>query len=57
MDETGKIIYKAAAEEKYAGEAEKYRCPQYIIEKGAYLAVTITNWRENIDCIKMYFMK
>ena len=55
MDETGKIIYKAAAEEKYAGEAEKYGCPRYTIEKGSYLAVTITDWRDKIDCIKDVF--
>ncbi len=55
MDETGKIIYKAAAEEKYAGEAEKYHCERYIIEKGEYLSTTITGWRDKIDCIKDVF--
>lgn len=55
MDETGKIIYKAAAEEKYPGEAEKYNRERYIIEKGEYLAVTITDWRDNTDCIKDVF--
>jgi len=55
MDETGKIIYKAAAEEKYAGEAEKYNCDRYIIEKGEYLAVTLADWRGKTDCIKDIF--
>jgi len=55
MVETGKIIYKAAAEEKYTGEAEKYHCEQYIIEKGEYMAVTIPNWRDKTDCIKDVF--
>jgi hypothetical protein len=55
MDETGKIIYKAAAEEKYEGEADKYNCEEYIIEKGEYLAVTIADWRKKIDCIKDVF--
>jgi len=55
MDEMGKIIYKAAAEENYAGEAEKYNCKRYLIEKGEYLAVSITNWRDNTDCIKDAF--
>ena len=55
MDEMGKIIYKAAAEENYAGEAEKYNCKRYLIEKGEYLAVSITNWRDNTDCIKDVF--
>ena len=55
IDEMGKIIYKAAAEENYAGEAEKYNCKRYLIEKGEYLAVSITNWRDNTDCIKDAF--
>jgi len=55
IDEMGKIIYKAAAEENYAGEAEKYNCKRYLIEKGEYLAVSITNWRDNTDCIKDVF--
>jgi hypothetical protein len=55
MDETGKIIYKATAEEKYEGEAEKYNCERYVIEKGVYIAVTITDWRKKTDCIKDVF--
>jgi len=55
IDEMGKIIYKAAAEENYAGEAEKYNCKRYLIEKGEYLSVTITNWRDNTECIKDVF--
>ncbi len=55
MDENGKIIYKAAAGEKYPGEAEKYDCERYIIEKGEYLVVTITGWRDQTDRIKDVF--
>ena len=55
MDEMGKIIYMATAEEKYAGEAEKYNCDRYIIEKGEYLAVTIIDWLKKTDCIKDVF--
>jgi len=55
MDEAGKIIYKATAEEKYEGEAEKYNCERYGIGKGEYLAVTITDWRKKTDCIKDVF--
>jgi hypothetical protein len=55
MDEAGKIIYKATAEEKYEGEAEKYHCERSVIERGKYLAVTITDWRKKIDCIKDVF--
>lgn len=55
MDETGKIIYKATVEEKYEGEAEKYNCETYNIEKGEYLAVAIEDWRKNLECIKDVF--
>jgi len=55
MDSTGKMIYKATVEEKYEGEARKYNCDLYIVEKGEYLAVTIKDWRKNLDCIKDVF--
>jgi hypothetical protein len=55
MDETGKIIYKAAAEEKYAGEAEEFNYNRYLIEKGEYLAVALSDWRDKTDCIKDIF--
>lgn len=55
IDETGKIIYIATAEEKYEGEAEKYNCEQYTVEQGEYLAVTISDWLKKIDCIKDVF--
>jgi hypothetical protein len=55
MDETGRIIYKVETEEKSEGEAEKYNCKRYVIEKGDYLAVTLNNWRSNTDCIKDIF--
>jgi len=53
---TGKgIIYKAAAEEKFEGEAEKYDCERYIIEKGEYLMKTLKDWRLKTDLIKDIF--
>jgi len=55
MDEKGKIIYMATAEQKHEGEAERYNCKRYVIEKGEYLAVTIDNWLKKIDCIKDIF--
>jgi len=55
MDNNGKIIYKATVGEKYEGEAEKYDCDRYIVEKGEYLAVTIMDWRKNLECIKDVF--
>lgn len=51
-DPSGKIIYKAAAAEKYPGEAEKYNLETFIIRKGAFIAEAIFNWGEDITQIK-----
>ena len=55
MTKEGAIIYKAAAEEKYEGEAEKYHCERYIIEKGEYLTKRVRDWRKKTDSIKKVF--
>jgi hypothetical protein len=54
MTEDG-MIYKAAALENYEGEAEQYQCEKFMIEKGEYLAVTLFQWRKNLDSIKEIF--
>lgn len=56
MTEKG-FSYKAAAEEKYEGEAEKYTCEKYIISKGEYLSVTLKDWRKKVDSIKETFQE
>jgi hypothetical protein len=43
----GHIIYKAAVEEAYAGEAEKYGCEAFIIKKGTFLSETLMDWRKD----------
>lgn len=50
-----KMVYLATAEEKTLGEAEKYNCRRYVIEKGDYLTVTIRDWRTKTDSIKDVF--
>jgi predicted transcriptional regulator YdeE len=57
MAENGNMVYYAAAEETYQGEAEKYKCERRTIEKGEYLTEPIHDWRKNTDCIKDVFMK
>lgn len=52
---SGKIIYKAAAEEKFAGEPKKYNLEEYIIERGDYLMAPVKDWRKKMDCIKDVF--
>jgi len=55
IDTGGNVLYLAAAEEKFPGEAEKYGCERYSIPKGDYLAVTVHDWRTRTDCIKDVF--
>jgi hypothetical protein len=49
------IVYYAAAHETYEGEAEALHCERYTIEKGNYLAVTVTDWLTKTDTIKDVF--
>jgi len=56
-DKDGHMAYYAAAEETYKGEAEKYKCRRYTIEKGEYLAETLEGWQDKIHCIKDVFAK
>jgi hypothetical protein len=49
------MIYKATALESFDGEAEQHHCERFIIEKGAYLAVTLRDWRKKTSCIKDIF--
>lgn len=49
--ENDAMVYIAAAVEKYKGEAEKYNCKGYTIEKGEYLTETVNEWRKKTDRI------
>ena len=55
LDKDGQILYNATALEKYEGEAEKYNCKRYTIDKGEYVAITVYDWRQKTDCIKDVF--
>jgi predicted transcriptional regulator YdeE len=55
MQEDGKIYYFAAAAEKENGEAEKYNCERYTIEKGEYLISAVVNWRQQLNTINDVF--
>ena len=46
------VVYIAAALETFEGEAERYRCNTYFIEKGEYLSATIKDWPSKIPAIK-----
>jgi len=55
MLKDGKIYYFAAAAEKEKGEAEKYECERYAIEKGEYLVSSVIDWRQKLTCINDVF--
>src|SRR4029077_17173652 len=45
------IIYRAAAEEMYDGEAEKVQCKTLLIRKGKYIAIVVNDFRKDIMSI------
>ena len=57
MNDNGKMIYKAVAEEKYDGEAKEYNYEEDIIEKGTYYFEVLKDWRNNTQCIKDIFQE
>lgn len=56
-DRSGKITYKAAVEESYPGEGEKFGCETFIIKKGEYLSETLINWRKDESVVAGTFQK
>lgn len=56
-DKTHNIIYKAAVEELYSGEADKYGCETFVIRKGKYISETITGWQEDTAKVGQTFEK
>jgi hypothetical protein len=53
----GKIIYKAAVEQEYEGEAEKLGCEKFIIKKGEYISSIIKDYSNNIPSIGETFRR
>lgn len=56
-DATGTIIYKAAAEEIYAGEAAEKGLETFILKKGTYACVTVSNYMGNTAAIGEAFQQ
>ncbi len=54
-DKTGKIIYKAAAEELVKGELQKHHLEEKIIPPGKYIYIDINNFMKNIPLIGKAF--
>jgi predicted transcriptional regulator YdeE len=55
--EKGVIVYKAAAEEKNEGEAEKLGCEKFIIQRGKYIFLTIEDYAQDVQRIGNAFQK
>lgn len=55
--ENGTIIYRAATEEKYPGEAEKFKCDSITLKKGKYITTSVTNFRTDPLSIQNAFQK
>ena len=53
----GKMLYYATAEERQAGDAEKFNYKTLVIESGDYVAEKLDDWRTKTDCIKDVFQK
>ncbi|HEX5149934.1 MAG TPA: hypothetical protein VFW07_00720 [Parafilimonas sp.] len=55
MNNDGKMIYKAVAEEKFEGEAKKLMYDAAVIEKGKYLCEALYHWQNKTCLIKGIF--
>lgn len=51
------IVYRAATEETYKGEALKYNCETLLINQGNYLSIVIKNYRKDLESIGIAFQK
>jgi hypothetical protein len=54
-NESGAIIYKAAAEEMFPGETENLKLESFTIRHGAYMSFYITDYRNHTNAIKEAF--
>jgi predicted transcriptional regulator YdeE len=45
-NENGNILYRAAAEELHAGEAEQLRLETFTIRNGEYISEVLNDWRK-----------
>lgn len=56
-NENGNIIYKAAAEELFPGEREKYGLEGFTIRKGDYISKTLLNWQSDVTQVSKIFQE
>jgi predicted transcriptional regulator YdeE len=56
-DQSGDIIYKAAAEEMHAGEAAQKGLETFIVKKGAYASIIVPDYMNENSAIGEAFQK
>src|SRR5215831_21002546 len=57
MDDTGNIVYKAAAQETARDKDKSINYESFALPKGTYFTETLKDWRKNLQCIKDIFEK
>ena len=57
MNERGQIVYKAAVEESFPGEAERLGCETLVIRKGTYACEQLVDWKKDESIIGRTFQK
>jgi len=50
-----RVVYLATAIEQTTGEGRRLGYDTHVIKKGKYVAVTIKNWRSNVNLIQTIF--
>ena len=53
----GAIVYRAAVEESFSGEAEKYNCETFIIGKGTYISETVKDFMKDTTLVATTFQR
>jgi hypothetical protein len=56
-DKNGEIIYKAAAEVLFEDESSKFDCETFIINKGEFNSIYISDFMNNIQSIGQTFLE
>ena len=51
------IVYRAAVEEAFHGEAEKYGCEKFTIRKGTYISEQLKDWQRDESIVARTFQQ
>ena len=51
------IVYRAAVEEAFPGEAEKYGCEKFTIRKGTYISEQLKDWQRDESIVARTFQQ